>query len=156
MSINKFNKNTCTTQTVSQRVTAVATQTDTEIRETVSSQIPLMTQSNLRDKSIRTAKSSGSYKARYAGKRIKLDNIVSEEEEEEEIEEEKIEVKTKGALRVNNQFKNVQNDCVHKDNKKTPAQMVPGKAPKKNYTIRTIQKENSDSSQEKILVFNVI
>ncbi len=100
---NKVAQNTCSTQT------------DSEINEAVSSQ---STQSNLKNNSMRT------------GKRTRLDNIMSEDDEGEE----KINDRSKSRLRLQILTK-------------TPTTV---KAPKKD-----IPKDNSESNKENFLVYNV-
>jgi hypothetical protein len=106
---NKVAQNTCSTQT------------DSEINEAASSQ---STQSNLKNTSMKT------------GKRTRLDNIMSEDDEGEE----KINDRSKSRRRL--QILN-----------KTPTNAAKpgrGKAPKKN-----IPKDNSESNKENLLVYNV-
>jgi hypothetical protein len=98
-----------------------STQTDSEINETISSQ---STQSNLKNTSMRT------------GKRTRLDNIMSEDDEEEE----KIIDRSKNRLRLQILTKTPTN----------AAKPGCGKAPKKD-----IPKNNSESNKENFLVYNV-
>jgi len=108
--LNKVSKHNCSTQT------------DDETKKAVSSQ-----STNLKDKRSRTAETpTRSYEASYRSKRLKLDKIISDEEDE--TEQEKNDVNSKCGLRLNNQLQNVSNNCVDKENK-----TVPGKAPKRNH-----------------------